>query len=133
MTTMTVAAPDQSVCEASPFYGEWVDADGNRHPIERSQKGHFWASMMETWLHEIEIAYGFSSRIYDSEDGRERVIELLGPDSPGEFVMTIPKWKLSDDFLQDTANSLILWADRMGRAYRGDWASGVVPDDFRQE
>lgn len=129
---MAIIHSSAPLVEPSDHAGHWVDSDGQRHPIERSQKGHFWADAMELWMLEIEAAYGFTSRIYDSEDGRDRVIELLGPDSPGEYVRVIPKWRLSDDYLQDTCNDTILWADRMGRAFTGSYAPGVVPDDFRE-
>jgi len=119
--------------EPSTHYGQWVDVEGNAHAIERSQQGHWWASMMEVWMLEIEGAYGFSSRIYDSPDGSERVIELLGPDSPGEYVLTIPKWKLADQHLQDTCNEVVRWADMMGRARTGAYVPGVVPDEFRED
>ena len=130
--TLTVTNSTPTI-EPSDHYGTWTDSDGNTHPIERSQAGHFWANAMELWMQEIEDAYGFTSRIYDTPDGRERVIELLGPDSPGEYVLTFPKWKLADDHIQQTCNDTIIWADRMGRAYTGSYASGVVPDEFRQE
>ena len=126
------------VIEPSEHHGYWVDEAGNRHVIERSQKGHFWANAMETWMQEIEDAYGFTSRIYDTSDGRERVIELLGPDSPGEYVRVIPKWRLADRYLQQTCNDVILWADRMGRTYCGEYrnrwdGTPIVPPQFRQE
>ena len=135
MPTVAAAYP---ACQPSDHYGYWVDDDGNRQRIARSQKGHFWANAMELWMAEIETAYGFTSHIYDSPDGRERVIELLGPDSPGEYVRVIPKWTLADPYLQQTCNDTILWADRMGREYTGEYRDNergdpIVPPQFRQE
>jgi hypothetical protein len=127
--TITNSTP---TIEPSDHYGTWTDSDGNTHPIERSQKGHFWAIAMELWMQEIEDAYGFTSRIYDTPDGRGRVIELLGPDSPGEYVLTFPKWKLSDEYLADTVRELVLWMDERGRDYTGAYAPGVVPDEHRK-
>lgn len=128
---MVAPANDTPLIEPSAYAGYWVNAAGEAHPIPRSQKGHFWANAMELWMGEAERAYGFTSRIYDTPDGRDRVIELLGPDSPGEYVKTFPKWRLGDTYLEELCIETILWADRMGKELTGEYAPGVVPDRHR--
>lgn len=102
-----------------------------RTGIKRSQKFHALAPAFESWTEgELCEAYGFRRDSWYDHDGK-RTIELLGPDSPGEYCYTFPLWRLEDEHVQSLLRDLVLWVDARGKEYTGSYAPGVVPDEYR--
>ena len=98
--------------------------------IPRSQKWEWLGSAFELWTDELCTAYGFRRDSWFDHEGR-RTIELLGPDSPGEYVFTFPLWRLREEHLEQLLRDVVLWVDAAGREYTGAYAPGVVPEEYR--
>lgn len=94
--------------------------------IERTQKGHMAALAMWTWCEEAAQAYGFTPHWQD--EGDERVIMLLGPDSPGEMVLRFPKSRLADADIQRLGIEVVRWMDERGQHWTGRRDPSVIPD-----
>jgi hypothetical protein len=96
-----------------------------------SQKREALANAMELWTAELCQAYGFREDSWYDHDGK-RTIELLGPDSPGEYCITFPLYRLRLEHLQSLTKDLVLRIDARGREYTGNYAPGIVPVEYRQ-
>ena len=72
-------------------------------------------NVMELLIAETCERYGF--QMFWREDGDTRTLELLGPDSPGEYVYTLHKRDLIDGTVQDIARDLYWWITARGRIY----------------
>jgi hypothetical protein len=96
-----------------------------------SQKREALANAMELWTDELCHAYGFRRDCWYDRDGR-RTIELLGPDSPGEYTISFPLWRLRLEHFQDLTRDIVLWIDARGREYTGDYVPGIVPVEYRE-
>lgn len=97
-----------------------------------SKKREWLALSMELWTDELCYAYGFRRDSWFDRDGK-RTIELLGPDSPGEYCITFPLWRLRLEHLQNLTHDIVLWIDARGREYTGSFAPGIVPDEYRNQ
>lgn len=89
---------------------------GTATVIERSVKAEWLAAACETWPQELCQQYGFTYDCWHDE-GDERVIELLGPDSPGEYVIRFHKSRLTDEHLQELVHDIVRDITRMGEEY----------------
>ena len=101
--------------------------------IERSVKAEWLAAACETWPQELCQRYGFTYDCWHDE-GDERVIELLGPDSPGEYVIRFHKSRLTDEHLQGLVRDIVRDITRMGEEYQSGKSkplSAGIGDDVR--
>lgn len=95
-----------------------------------SQLREAWASAMEVWADELCDAYGFRRDSWYDRAGT-RTIELLGPDSPAEYCVTFPLWRLRLEHLQKLTCDLVVWIDARGKDYTGAYAPNGVPEEYR--
>lgn len=59
-------------------------------------------------------AWGFH-RPHFWQDGTTRYLELLGPDSPAEYVYTMDTAELVDATVEDMARDVLWWIEGVGR------------------
>lgn len=53
------------------------------------------------------------------QEGDTRTIELLGPDSPADYIYTIQTVDVTDATVQDTARDIYWWVIAKGRIFHG--------------
>lgn len=60
------------------------------------------------------------------QEGDVRTLELLGPDSPGEYVYSFDRRECADGTVQDLARQIYWWIVERGRVYaHGEFVNGL--------
>ena len=71
------------------------------------------------FVRDVIVRAGFPDWTWGQE-GDKREIELLGPDSPADYVYTIRAEDVTDATVQDTARDLAWWVHAKGQIYHGE-------------
>lgn len=75
----------------------------------------FAESALEMLIAETCAEFGF--QMWWRQDGDQRSLELLGPDSPGEYVFSFDRRECADVSVQELARRIYWWIVERGKEY----------------
>lgn len=100
---------------------ETVTPDGDpccHWPAQEIAPDNVRRDLFHMFVHEEAQTWGFAAATV-TQVGLERRIELLGPDSPGEYVYAFDRRLIDVRYMDDLTRDIVWWIRRMGAVRKG--------------